>query len=145
MPTPKVDAVGREDAADPMFTLEQIDELHSWLGRAETLADYLRGLADLGVARFESFVADGHTEFFAPDGHSMTSSAHHEPLDVATTSDRAAFLEHLRRHADRETSYVEMSRGLAASGVEKWVGDTGALTMTYLDKAGEALLVQEIS
>lgn len=127
-----------------MFTLTQIDGLHARLGRADTVGDYMAALAAIGVVRFESFVADGHTEFFATDGRSVVSPAHHEPLVVADTSDREAFLEHLRRHAARETSYVEMSRGLAASGIEKWVGDTAALTMTYRDRAGEALLVQSV-
>ena len=74
----------------------------------------------------------------------MSSPAHHEVLAVSDVSDRTAFLEHLRRHKDKETSYVEMSAGLAASGVEKWVADIAALTMTYRDRAGTALLVQAV-
>lgn len=128
-----------------MVTMAQIDDLHARLGRAESLADYMRGLAAIGVARFESFIVDGHTEFIGVDGDRLVSPAHHEALPVAAASDRAAMLEHLRRHRDKETSYVEMSAGLAASGVERWVGDTRALTMTYYDKAGEALLVDEIT
>jgi uncharacterized protein YbcV (DUF1398 family) len=127
-----------------MFTMAQIDELHGRLGRAETLADYLRGLAALGVVRFESFLVDGHSEFFSADGRRVVSAPHHEALAVAETSDPAAFLRHLQRHRDKETSYVEMSAGLAASGVEKWVADTAALTMTYCDRAGGALLVEKV-
>jgi uncharacterized protein YbcV (DUF1398 family) len=63
---------------------------------------------------------------------------------VAEVSDRDALMEHLRRHSNGETSYVEMSAGLAESGVEKWVADTAALTMTYRDRAGAALLVEKI-
>ncbi|MDC5696876.1 DUF1398 domain-containing protein [Intrasporangium calvum] len=124
--------------------MAQIEELHGRLGRAETLADYLRGLAELGVVRFESFLVDGHSEFFSADGGRVVSAPHHELLTVAETTDRAAFFEHLQRHRDKETSYVEMSAGLAASGVEKWVGDTAALTMTYVDRAGVALLVEQV-
>ena len=29
-----------------------------------------------------------------------------------------------------------MSKGLADSGIEKWVADTTLLTMTYVDRAG---------
>lgn len=127
-----------------MFTLAQIDDLHARLGRAETLADYVRGLAALGVVRFESFVVDGHSEFFGADGRRVVSPPHHEALTVAETTDRASFLEHLRRRHDQETTYVEMSAGLAASGVERWVVDTAARTMTYRDRAGAALLVEQI-
>ena len=127
-----------------MFTLAQIDELHARLGNAESVADYLRALANIGVARFESFVSDGRSEYFDADGHRVVSSAHHEQLAVADVSDRTAFLEHLRRHSNQESSYVEMSAGLAASGVEKWVADTATLTMTYYDRAGVALLVDVV-
>jgi uncharacterized protein YbcV (DUF1398 family) len=132
------------DRLSDVFTLAQIDDLHARLGRAETLADYLRGLAGIGVARFESFLVDGHSEFFGADGQRVVSPAHHDELTVAEVSDRAAFLDHLQRHSNNETSYVEMSAGLAASGVEKWVADTRALTMTYCDRAGVALLVDKV-
>jgi uncharacterized protein YbcV (DUF1398 family) len=94
--------------------------------------------------RFESFLVDGHTVFVAKDGQHIVSPPHHDQLMVAEASDRDAFLEHLRRHAAGDTSYVEMSTGLAASGVEKWVADTAALTMTYVDRAGEVLLVEDL-
>ena len=124
--------------------MSQIDELHDRLGSAETLVDYLRALAAIGIVRFESFLVDGHTEFFGPDGSRVVSPPHHEVLTVAEVGDRGAFLEHLRRHSEGRTSYVEMSEGLAASGVEKWVADTAALTMTYYDRAGVALLVEQV-
>jgi uncharacterized protein YbcV (DUF1398 family) len=127
-----------------MFTWAQIEEMHGRLGLAETLADYLRGLAALGVVRFESFVSDGHTEFFGAGGQRVVSPTHHEVLRVAEDSDRDAFLEHLRQHVARETSYLDMSRGLADSGVEKWVADTAALTMTYRGRDGVVLLVDQI-
>lgn len=44
----------------------------------------------------------------------------------------------------RETTYLEMSRGLAQSGIEKWTVDTGRRTMTFYDKAGRETLVGEI-
>jgi uncharacterized protein YbcV (DUF1398 family) len=127
-----------------VFTMAQIDDLHARFGRAESLADYLRGLAAIGVTRFDSFVTDGHSEFLGAEGQRVVSPPHHEVLAIDEVSNRAAFLDHLQRHLDGETSYVEMSAGLAASGVEKWVADTTALTMTYRDRDGAALLVEKV-
>ena len=127
-----------------VFTWAQIEDIHTRLGRAESLGDYLRGLAAIGVVRFDSFVTDGHTEFFGADGQHVDSPAHHEILTVAEVSDRDAFLAHLRAHAEGRTSYVEMSAGLADSGVEKWVADTEVLTMTYCARDGVVLLVDEV-
>jgi uncharacterized protein YbcV (DUF1398 family) len=98
-----------------VFTLEEIEELHGRLGNAETLSNYVRSLAALGVARYESFVSDGHFEYMGRDADRVTSHAVHE-LTVAERSDRDAFLDHLRRHEQGETSYLEMSKGLAESG-----------------------------
>ena len=69
----------------------------------------------------------------------------HEVLPVAETGQRETFLQHLRRHERRETTYLEMSRGLAQSGIEKWTVDTGRMTMTFYDKAGREMLVEQIS
>lgn len=136
--------VGRLVSIALVFTMAEIDDIHARLGNAQSLADYLRALATIGVVRFESFVADGHSEFFDSDGDHVASSAHHKVLSIANSSDRDAFLEQLRRHNDGETSYVEMSEGLADSGIEKWVADTTLMTMTYFDRAGDAILVEHV-
>ncbi|MDQ1390047.1 MAG: hypothetical protein QOF56_3501 [Acidobacteriaceae bacterium] len=69
----------------------------------------------------------------------------HEVLPVAETGQRETFLQHLRRHEQRQTTYLEMSRGLAQCGIEKWTVDTGRMTMTFYDKAGCEMLVEQIS
>jgi uncharacterized protein YbcV (DUF1398 family) len=37
-----------------------------------------------------------------------------------------------------------MSKGLADSGIEKWTVDTDAMTMTFYDRSGDVLLVEQI-
>ena len=74
----------------------------------------------------------------------VKSPAVHEKLTVADTSNREELLEHLNLHNQRRTSYLEMSKGLAESGVEKWTVDTNRMTMTFYDKAGNEMLVEAI-
>ena len=128
-----------------MFTREQIEELHRRLGNAETLSDYVRSLATLGVVRYDSFVSDGHSEYLGPDSHRVISPPAHDDLSVAEDSDRDAFVDHLRRHEQGETNYLEMSKGLADSGVERWTVDTHAMTITFLGRSGEVLLVDQLA
>jgi uncharacterized protein YbcV (DUF1398 family) len=128
-----------------VFTNEQIEELHGRLGRAETVADYVRSLASIGVVRYDSYVSDGHSEYLGHDGHRVISPPVHDLLSVAVVSDRTAFLDHLRRHERGETSYLEMSKGMADSGVERWTVDTHAMTMTFHDRSGELLLAERIT
>jgi len=114
-----------------MFTIEQINDLHARLGSAKTLQEYVRALKAIGVERYDSYLADGHSEYFGQGGHRVVSPPVHEVLPVAETGQRETFLQHLSRHQRRQTTYVEMSRGLAQSGIEKWTVDTGRLTMTF--------------
>jgi uncharacterized protein YbcV (DUF1398 family) len=128
-----------------MFTIEQIDELHARLGSARTLPEYVRALKTLGVERYDSYLADGHSEYFGQGGHKVISPPVHEVFHVAETGQRKMFLQHLRLHEQRQTTYLEMSKGLAQSGIEKWTVDTGRMTMTFYDKAGREMLVEQIS
>ena len=63
---------------------------------------------------------------------------------VAKTSTREKLIEHLDLHNQRKTSYLEMSKGLANSGVEKWTFDTNTMTITYYDKAGNEMFAEAI-
>ena len=128
-----------------MFTVEQIEEIHGRLGSAETLSDYVRELAALGIERYDSLVSDGHSEYLRRDGHRVITDAFHDEWTIAESSDCDQFLDHLRRHERGETSYLEMSTGLADSGVERWTVDSQAMTMTFYNRSGDVLLVEQIT
>ncbi len=133
------------EAASVMFTIEQINGLHDRLGSAKTFTEYVRALKAIGVERYDSYLADGHSEYLGQGGYRVVSPPVHEVFPVAATGQRETFLQHLGRHERRETTYLEMSRGLAQSGIEKWIVDTGRMTMTFYDKAGTEMLVEQIS
>jgi len=128
-----------------MFTAEQIEEIHGRLGSADTLSDYVRELAALGIERYDSFVSDGHSEYLGRDSHRVITDAVHVELTIAEGSDRDQFLDHLGRHERGETSYLEMSTGLADCGVERWTVDSQAMTMTFYNRSGDVLLVEQIT
>jgi uncharacterized protein YbcV (DUF1398 family) len=128
-----------------VFTLGQIDDIHGRFGRQDTLVQYLRALNAIGVERSESFIADGHSEYFGTGGETVVTPPAHEVLTIAATSSRDGLVQSLARHSQGETSYLEMSEGLARSGVEKWTFDTSALTIAYYNKAGNELLTEAVS
>jgi uncharacterized protein YbcV (DUF1398 family) len=129
---------------DRMFTIEQINDLHDRLGTMETFSQFVRALKSAGVETYDSYLVDGHSEYFGRGGHTVKSPAAHKKLTVADTSNREAFLEHLSLHNQHKTSYLEMSRGLAESGIEKWTVDANRMTVTFYDKACNELLVEVI-
>ena len=128
-----------------MFTLEQINEIHDRLGRAESLAQYVQALNAIGIETYDSYLLDGHSEYFGKNGYRVVSPPVHEMLTIADTSDREQFLKHLNLHNQGKTSYLEMSKGLADSGIEKWTVDTKNMTMAFYDKSGNEMLVETIS
>ena len=67
-------------AASVMFTIEQINDLHARRGSARTLPEYVRALNALGVERYDSYLADGHSEYFGQGGHRVVSPPVHEVL-----------------------------------------------------------------
>lgn len=127
-----------------MFTLEQINDIHIRLGNAETLYEYVRALHDLGVEKYDSYVTDGHSAYFGKDGYTVISPPAHDKISIAEKSDKENFLKHLKLHEQGKTSYIEMSEGLAESGIEKWTVDTSEVTMIFYDRAGNAMLVESV-
>jgi aminoglycoside 6'-N-acetyltransferase len=132
------------ERATPDFTLEQIHDIHVRLGTMEQFPAYVRALNAIGVEQYESFLTDGHSEYFGRALTTVRSEPVHDPLEVSDVSDREAVVDHLRLHEAGKSSYIELSTGLADSGVEKWTVDTSAMTLTFVDKRGTALVVQAI-
>ncbi len=127
-----------------MFTIADVEAVHHRLGTAATLPEYLRELNAMGVTRSDSFLSDGHSEYFGEGGHKVVGPATHEALVVAETASADRVREHLERHGRGETNYVEMSRRLAAGGIAKWTFDTERMTISYRDAADHEVLVDEV-
>jgi uncharacterized protein YbcV (DUF1398 family) len=127
-----------------VFTIEQINEIHERLGKQTTLPKYLLALNAIGIDKYNSFVTDGHSEYFGKDDYKVISQAAHKKINICNESDKQAFLDHLRLHEHGKTSYIEMSQGLADSGIERWVFDTNNMTLIYYDVEGLEMLVEKI-
>lgn len=127
-----------------MFTLAQINDIHERLGKRATLLEYLQALRAIGVRKYDSFLADGHSEYFGIDNQKIVSPPVHKKLTIANRSNREDLLRHLSLHNQDKTDYLEMSQGLADSGTEKWSFDTSKMTITYYDKEGREMLVEAI-
>lgn len=52
--------------------------------------------------------------------------------------------KHFSLHEQGKTNYVQMSQGLAESGIEKWTFDTNRMTIVYDDTEGNEMLVEII-
>lgn len=128
-----------------MFTLDQIGEIHHRFGKQSTLLPYLQALKAIGVKRYDSFVSDGHSEYYGHENKKLVSPPVHPHYTIANASNLEAMLSHLNLHQEGKTGYLEMTRGLADSGVEKWTFDTQKMTLTFYGWGERELLVEQIA
>src|SRR5437763_13756196 len=84
------------------------------------------------------------SEIFWKDWEKVGPAFVHDTLPIRDGSDSEKAQEHLDLHTQGKTSYLEMSKGLADSGVEKWTVDTNNMTFACYDKQGNALLMEEV-
>jgi uncharacterized protein YbcV (DUF1398 family) len=128
-----------------MFTFDQINDVHDQFGKANTLFQYAQALNALGVIYVNSYVTDGRSEYFGKDGYVVKSPTHHKTFTVAEKSSEETFHKYMQLAKEGQLGYVKMSKGFAESGVEMWRIDTEKATLTYYDKSGKQLLVEELS
>jgi uncharacterized protein YbcV (DUF1398 family) len=127
-----------------MFTIEQIKQAHSKVKTGTDFPRYVQDLIQLGVTSYETWVTDGHTDYAGAGNYAISSPAKYDTLIIADKSDAVQFVTDLKAHQQGKTDYLSFCRDSAASGVVKWVSNLTAMTCTYFDKDGMAMLVENI-
>jgi uncharacterized protein YbcV (DUF1398 family) len=127
-----------------MFTIEQIQAAHAKVTSGADFPAYVKDLIELGVKKYDTYVLDGHAQYYGADSYTISSEAKYPALDVTDVSDNDYFIERLRLHQQGGTDYMTFCSDAAQSGVEKWTVDTDDMTCTYYDKPGNSMLVENI-
>jgi len=127
-----------------MFTVAQIAAAHSKVKSGADFPAYIRDLKNLGVSHYETFVADGHTDYYGADSYKATSPAKYDNKTIATTAKEMEFKADLKAHQEGKTNYPTFCGNAASSGVEKWAVCMVEMTCTYYDKTGSKILVEAI-
>lgn len=127
-----------------MFAIEQIQEAHNKVKSGTDFPAYIQELKQLGVTHYETFVSDGHTNYYGANDYKITSPAKYETLTVAETSDEEQFKIDLKAHQNGKTDYPTFCNDASKSGIEKWSVCMDEMTCIYFDKAGNKILTEEI-
>lgn len=127
-----------------MFTVDQIKAAHSKVKSGADFPAYVQDLIQLGVRSYDTYVEDGHTDYYGEDGYKITSAPKYEALKVAEKSDAEKFKFNLKEHQQGKSDYLTFIHQCAEWGVYKWVVAMDGMTCTYYDKAGKELLVERI-
>lgn len=127
-----------------MFTIAQIHAAHAKVKSGADFPNYIQDLIQLGVTSYETWVADGHTDYSGSDGYKISTASLYEALDVAEQSQAGQFKKDLKAHQQGETDYPTFCKDCAKSGIEKWAVSMSKMTCTYYDKAGNEVLVEQV-
>lgn len=127
-----------------MFTLDKIKAAHSKVKSGADFPAYIRDLKLLGVAGYETFVNDGHTDYRGTDKYRISSPGRYAALTISSISNPEQFKSDLKAHQQGKTDYPTFCSDCARSGIEKWVVDLTEMTCTYLDSFGNEVLVERI-
>ncbi|MFA7275127.1 MAG: DUF1398 family protein [Crocinitomicaceae bacterium] len=127
-----------------MFTVEQIEQAHEKVKTGAEFPKYIQEIKEMGVAAFETWVLDSHTEYFGKDGFQTASKPKYAPLKIADFSNPSQFEQYLKIHQQGKTDYVTFCHHCAETGVEKWHVDLYKMTCTYYDQAGNEVLVEKV-
>jgi uncharacterized protein YbcV (DUF1398 family) len=129
---------------EKMFTAEQIKAAHSKVKSGADFPSYIQEIKKLGVTFYETFVIDGHTDFYGSNDYKISSVAKYERLTIALVSNIEQFKTDIKAHQQGKTDYPTFCTDCAKSGVEKWAVCMDKMTCTYYDKAGNEILIEQI-
>lgn len=123
------------------YTLQQIRHAEKKSGNEfVVLIQYLKLL---GVARFITYVTDGHTDYFDDENGSVSGAATNNLL-VSDNTHAESFIQRLKLHQNGETDFPTFREDCAKNGIDRWTVDVTKMTCTYLDQKGNKILVEEI-
>lgn len=127
-----------------MFTIEAIKAAHAKVKSGADFPNYVQDLIRLGVRSYDTFVTDGHTDYYGDNDYTTSTMPVYDKLPVAATTDAATFKADLKAHQQGKTDYPTFCSDCAKSGIEKWVMDMQQMTCSYYDLAGNEVLVEVV-
>lgn len=127
-----------------LFTIDQIQTAHSKVRSGADFPAFFEEIKQLGVTSYESFVSDGHTNYFGAGDSRISSTAKYNTLSIAEICTPEQFKSDLTAHQLGKTDYPTFCKDCAKSGIEKWIISMDKMTCTYFDKIGKEVLVERI-
>ncbi len=128
-----------------MFTLNQVKQAHSKVKSGADFPSYISEIKTLGVVYYQTYVTDGHIDYYGANNYRRSTASKYDSLTVAETSNSVQFNAALKAHQQGKTDYPTFRCDCAKSGIEKWAVCLEKRICTYYDKAGNKILVEEIS
>ncbi len=127
-----------------MFTLQQIQELHSKVKSGADFPRYIQDLIEIGLKKYDMFVYDGRAQYFWDEEFTITSDSKYPGIIVSDAANHEQFEHDLKAHQRGETDYMTLINDAAKSGIYKRTVDMQNMMCVYYDQKWEEVLAEEI-
>lgn len=127
-----------------MFTIEQI---HQAFGKVKSGADFpqfVQDLKEIGVTHYDNFVSDGQTIYYGINDFTLVGESKYPKMEIDNTSSADKLKHAITIHQQGQTDYPTFCQQAIDAGVEKWTTHMIEMTVTYLDKKGNKMIVEAI-
>lgn len=128
-----------------MFTIEQIKDAHSKVKSGADFPNYIQDLIILGVKGYDTFVNDGHVQYYGVNNYTVTSDEKYDLITIAVSANKERFIEFLVMHQDGQTDYLTFCNHAGQCGIARWRVDIIEMTCTYFDQSNAEILIEKIS
>jgi uncharacterized protein YbcV (DUF1398 family) len=127
-----------------MFTKEQIQQAQAKSKGGKDFPQLVQDFKALRILLYEHWVGNGVNIYLGADNYAVKIESGQALLNVSDNSSAEKLKQALKIHQAGETDYPTFCLHSAEAGVEKWVTDISELTVTYLDKKGNTLVLENI-
>lgn len=139
-----VEQIPDASSRTPMFTAEQLIKAHSKVKSGADFPAYIKEIKALGVTHYETYVNDGHINYYGANNHTAKVPAKYDTITITENANTAVFKAELLAHQQGKTDFLTFIKMCAETGIEKWEICMDKMTCTYFDKAGNKVLVEQI-
>lgn len=127
-----------------MFTTDQIHKAFSKVKSGADFPQFVQDLKEIGVTYYDNFVSDGRTKYYGSDDFTLDGNSKYPEMKVNEISSSDSLKHALSIHQQGQTDYPTFCKQAADAGVEKWITHMMEMTVTYLDKKGQKLIIESI-
>lgn len=127
-----------------MFTIQQIKAAHAKVKSGADFPNYIQELIALGVQGYDTFVSDGHVEYFGEDNFRASATETYTPIEINPFVNKELFIEFLWRHQEGQSDYLTFCKQASQCGIARWAVNLIEKTCTYFDSNQNSILIEKI-
>lgn len=127
-----------------MFTIEQIHNAFKKVKSGADFPQFVQDLKTIGVTHYDNYVADGRTKYFGTNNFNIEGEPKYPSMTVSDKSSADKLKHSISIHQQGQTDYPTFCKQAADAGVEKWTTHINEMTVTYIDKEKNKLIIEPI-